>query len=231
VSHDTSILIIDDEKAIRRFLRIALESHNYRVIEAATAREGLLHAVNYLPEVILLDLGLPDQNGMEVLERLREWYSGAVLILSVRDEEAGIVGALDKGADDYVTKPFGMPELLARIRAAMRHRGQEQPETVFRSGRLKVELAARLVFIGEGEIHLTATEYELLRVLVKNAGRVMTHRQLLLEVWGPNYVERIQYLRVYAGHLREKIEEEPARPRILLTEPGVGYRLQVLEPE
>jgi two-component system KDP operon response regulator KdpE len=224
-AHPPVVLVIDDETQIRRLLRVALEAGGYRVFEAATGQAGLVEAAQRRPDVIVLDLGLPDMDGASVLKRLREWSQAPVLVLSVREGEDDKVGALDNGADDYMTKPFSTVELLARLRVARRHALPIPENSVFRSGRLEVDLAARKVTVKDQEIKLTPTEYSLLRLLVRNAGKVVTHRQLLKEVWGPNYSDQTHYLRVYVAHLREKIEADAARPELLLTEPGVGYRL------
>lgn len=218
-------LIIDDEVQIRRLLRVNLEANGYRVIEAATGQEGIIHAAQWRPEVVLLDLGLPDMDGVKVLKRLREWSRVPVVVLSVRDREEDKIAALDQGADDYVTKPFGTGELLARLRAAQRHIQPANELTVFRAGKLEVDLSARTVRLAGQEVRLTATEYQLLRLFVQHAGKVLTHRQILKEVWGPNCTEQTQYLRVYIAHLREKLEADPARPVLITTEPGIGYRM------
>jgi two-component system KDP operon response regulator KdpE len=223
------ILLIEDEPQMRRFLRAALGSHDYRLVEAGTAREGLAQAASRNPDVILLDLGLPDSDGLEVTRRLREWSSSPIIVISARGREQDKVAALDLGADDYLTKPFGVDELLARIRVALRHASLPAgtaPAPVFEAGDLKVDLANRQVFRGEAQVHLTPTEYKLLAVLVKHAGKLLTHRQLLREVWGSNFIAQTPYLRIYVMQLRQKIEGDPARPRLLLTEPGVGYRLR-----
>jgi len=223
--HKPAVLVIDDEVQIRRLLRVTLEANGYRVLEAATGSDGIVEAAQRRPDAIVLDLGLPDLDGVTVLKRLREWSRVPVLILTVRDAEDEKVAALDSGADDYVTKPFSTVELLARLRVALRH-AQPQPENaVFRSGDLEVDLSSRRVTVRGKEVKLTPTEYSFLRLLVRNAGRVVTQRQILTEVWGPNAVEQTHYLRVYAAHLREKLEADPARPELILTEPGVGYRL------
>lgn len=221
------ILVIEDEQPIRKFLRVSLEAHGYRMHEAATAAQGLQAAAAEPPDAVILDLGLPDQDGLAVLARLREWTSVPVIVLSARGREADKVLALDSGADDYLTKPFGVDELLARLRVALRHAQTttQADDAEFAVGELRVNLATRRVFVGAGEVHLTPTEYRLLTVLVRHAGKVVTHRQLLREVWGPDSVEENQYLRVYLGQLRRKIERDPTRPRYLLTELGVGYRL------
>jgi two-component system, OmpR family, KDP operon response regulator KdpE len=224
-AHKPTALIVDDETQIRRLLRVCLEANGYRVEEAASGQDGLTQAAQRRPEVVVLDLGLPDMDGVTVLKRLREWSRVPVVVLSVRDREEDKIAALDEGADDYVTKPFSTGELLARLRAALRH-AQPAPElTVFRSGPLEVDLTARVVRVQGQEVKLTATEYALLRLFVRHAGKVLTHRQILREVWGPNSLEQTHYLRVYIAHLREKLEDEPARPKLFLTEAGVGYRL------
>ena len=220
-----SVLIIDDEVQIRRLLRVNLEAQGYRVLEAATGQEGITQAAQWQPEVVILDLGLPDLDGVSVLKRLREWSRVPVVVLSVREREEDKVAALDAGADDYVTKPFSTGELLARLRVAQRHTQPAAAVSVFRSGQVEVDLAARRVRVKGQEVRLTATEYSLLRLFLQHAGKVLTHRHLLLEVWGPNAVEQTHYLRVYIAHLREKLEAEPSKPRLIVTEPGVGYRL------
>jgi two-component system KDP operon response regulator KdpE len=222
------VLIVDDEPQIRRFLRTSLGAHGYRVIEASDGREAIMLTASERPEVVLLDLGLPDMDGLEVIQRLREWSTVPIIVVSVRGQEAEKIAALDGGADDYVTKPFGMGELLARMRAALRHRLQAEVEApVFRSAGLSVDLGRRLVTIDGQEVKLTPKEYDLLRILVTHAGKVITHRQLLREVWGPAAVHETHYVRVYIGQLRQKLEPDPAQPRYLLTEPGVGYRLRL----
>ena len=217
-------LIIDDEVQIRRLLRVALENENYQVREAETGQQGLVEIANAKPAVILLDLGLPDIEGLEVLKRLREWSQAPVLVLSVRDDEAGKVAALDAGAEDYVTKPFSTPELLARLRAAQRKTRPEEEVSVFKHGDLVVDLTARVVSRAGREIKLTATEYALLRLFVRHPGRVLTHRYILREIWGPKSEEHRQYLRVYITHLRQKIEPDSTMPDVIKTEPGIGYR-------
>ncbi len=222
-------LVIDDEPQIRRLLRTLLEADGYRVAEAPTGEAGLAAAAQKPPEVVLLDLGLPDLDGIEVLRRLRAWTPVPVLILSVRDAEEQKVAALDAGADDYVTKPFASAELLARLRVMLRHAStpaQTTPSALFRSGPLQVDLAARLARVDGKEIKLTATEYALLALFIKHAGRVLTHRQILREVWGPRAEEHRQYLRVYVAHLRRKIEPGEGPPKLIVTESGVGYRLR-----
>jgi two-component system, OmpR family, KDP operon response regulator KdpE len=220
-------LVIDDEVQIRRLLRVVLESADYQVHEAETAAQGLTDAATRRPDVVLLDLGLPDSDGVKVLRRLREWSQVPVIILSVRDDEEGKVAALDAGADDYVTKPFSSAELLARLRAAQRKTRPEEEISRFKSGDLIVDLTARVVTRAGREVKLTATEYALLRLFVRHAGRVLTHRQILREIWGPKSEEHRQYLRVYVTHLRQKIERDPAAPELVKTEPGIGYRLEL----
>jgi two-component system KDP operon response regulator KdpE len=222
------VLVVDDELQIRRFLRISLEGRGYEVIEAANGHDALTRAAQARPDLILLDMGLPDMEGMEVLARLREWTKTPVLILSVRDSDQDKVGALDAGADDYVTKPFSTDELLARMRTALRHARTNPDEPVFTSGRLTVDLSRRIVTVEGNPVRLTPTEYALLRLMIQNAGRVLTHAQILRAVWGPEYVNETHYLRVYFAQLRQKLEADPSVPRLLLTEPGVGYRLAML---
>ena len=218
-------LIIDDEVQIRRLLRLTLEGNGYRVFEVATGQEGLLEAAQRKPDVVILDLGLPDLDGVTVLKRLREWSRVPVLILSVRDRDEEKIAALDHGADDYVTKPFSTGELLARLRVIQRRSLPLTEDAVFRTGDLEVDLARRVVILKGQEVKLTVTEYSLLKMFVRSAGKVLTHRQLLQEIWGANYVEQTHYLRVYMAHLREKLERDPSKPKLLITEPGVGYRL------
>ncbi|MEJ0089695.1 MAG: response regulator [Limisphaerales bacterium] len=220
----TVVLVIDDEPQIRRLLRVTLEANGYEVFDATTGQEGIVQAAQCRPEIILLDLGLPDLEGVEVLKRIREWSRVPVIILSVRDRENDKIAALDAGADDFVTKPFSSGELLARLRTTLR-RSQPQPaEAIFRTGNLEIDLANRLVKKKGAEVKLTPTEYALLRLLVAHAGKVLTHRQLLTEVWGPNAIEQTQYLRVHVAHLREKLEQDASRPEFIVTESGVGYR-------
>jgi two-component system KDP operon response regulator KdpE len=217
-------LIVDDEPQIRRLLRVVLEGENYQVHEAENGQQGLTEIANRRPAVILLDLGLPDMEGLELLQRLREWSEAPVLVLSVRDDEQSKVAALDSGAEDYVTKPFSTAELLARLRAAQRKTRPEEEVSIFKSGDLIVDLTARVVKCAGREIKLTATEYALLRLFVRHPGRVLTHRYILREIWGPKSEEHRQYLRVYVTHLRQKIEPDPAKPSLIRTEPGIGYR-------
>jgi two-component system KDP operon response regulator KdpE len=227
------LLLIEDESQMRRFLRITLQSQGYRLIEATTAKEGLLQAASRNPDVVLLDLGLPDLDGLEVTRRLREWTQTPIIIISAREQEQDKVKALDAGADDYLTKPFSAGELLARIRVSLRHALRQRAgrnEPVFLLNNLRVDLAQRQVFLDEREIHLTPIEYKLLTMLIRHAGKVITHRQLLTEVWGPAHADEVQYLRVYMTQLRHKLEADPARPRFLMNEPGIGYRLKY-DPE
>ena len=219
------VLVIDDEIQIRRLLRLTLEGAGYKIFDAATGQDGLTEAAHRRPDVVILDLGLPDMDGLEVLKRLREWSRVPVLVLSVRDGEEEIVSALDLGADDYMTKPFSAGELLARLRTAQRHSLKGEETKIFRSNQLEVDLVARIVKVNGTEVRLSATEYSLLRLFVQHAGKVLTHRQIMREVWGPNAVEQTHYLRVYMTHLREKLEPDASQPKLFLTEPGVGYRL------
>jgi two-component system, OmpR family, KDP operon response regulator KdpE len=226
---EVTVLLIEDEPEIRRFLRTTLPAHGFRLYEATTGKDGLTEAQARNPDLILLDLGLPDLEGSEVIRQVREWTATPIIVLSARDQEQVKVAALDLGADDYVTKPFGIDELLARMRAALRHASRSAAdvgEPVFTLGDLKVDLGRRQVFVSAKEIHLTPIEYKLLTTLIRYAGKVMTHRQLLKEVWGPLHVEEGHYLRVYMRQLRNKLERNPAHPRYLVTELGVGYRLR-----
>jgi two-component system, OmpR family, KDP operon response regulator KdpE len=222
-----TILIIEDEESIRRFLRVSLAASGYRLVESATGRDGLLQAATAQPDLIILDLGLPDMDGIDLTRQIREWSKVPIIIVSARGKEQDKVVALDAGADDYLTKPFGVGELLARLRVALRHRATTQTgdEPVFQNGDLKVDLARREVTLAGKPLHLTPNEYRLLSILVQHAGRVLTHRQLLKDVWGPGSSQETHYLRVYMNQLRQKIEADPAQPKFLLTEPGVGYRL------
>jgi two-component system KDP operon response regulator KdpE len=224
------ILVIEDEPQMQRFLRIVLQGQGYSFIEAQTGQEGLAQAATRSPDIILLDLGLPDIDGLEVTRRLREWSDIPIIVLSAREQEQDKIRALDAGADDYLTKPFGAGELLARIRVAVRHKVMRQAgqgEPVFILDNLRVDMSQRQVFLNEQEVHLTPIEYKLLTVLIQNAGKVVTHSQLLKEVWGPSYSKETQYLRVYMTQLRHKLELDPARPRFLINEPGIGYRLKI----
>ncbi|HMS84126.1 MAG TPA: response regulator [Nitrospira sp.] len=228
MSQEAAILLIEDEPEIRRFLRTTLPAHGFRLYEAMTGKDGLAEAKARNPDLILLDLGLPDLEGNEVIRRIREWTTTPIIVLSARDQEHAKVAALDLGADDYVTKPFGVQELLARVRTALRHAAQsaDTPDSVFVLGDLKVDLGRRQVFVSGKEVHLTPIEYRLLTTLIRYAGKVLTHRQLLKEVWGPLHVGEGHYLRVYMRQLRNKLEKTPAHPRYLVTELGVGYRLR-----
>ncbi len=219
-------LVIDDEPQIRRLLRVTLEANGYRVLDAATAQDGLAQTAQRKPDVVLLDLGLPDLDGLTVLRRIREWSRVPVVILSVRDQEDDKIAALDAGADDYVTKPFNSGELLARLRAALRHLQPAGTEAVVHLGHVVVDLAQRRVLKDGVEVKLTPIEYALFRLLVTHSGKVLTHRQLLIDVWGEKAVGQSHYLRVHIAHLREKLEANPSDPRLILTEPAVGYRLQ-----
>lgn len=225
MSDGPQVLVIDDELQIRRFLRISLEANGYGVHETSTGQDALVKAAQLRPDLIILDLGLPDMDGLDVLRRLREWTIIPVIILSVRDADRDKVTALDIGADDYLSKPFSVEELLARLRVAQRHAQPNPESSTFTAASLQVDLARRLVTVRGEPVKLTPTEYALLRLLIQHAGRVLTHRQILREVWGPEYVEETHYLRVYFAQLRQKIEDDPALPKIIVTEPGVGYRL------
>jgi two-component system KDP operon response regulator KdpE len=222
------VVLIEDEAQIRRFLRATLAGQGYRLFEATTGADGLVEVASRQPDVVIVDLGLPDMDGLEVIRRMREWTAVPVIVLSARGQERDKVTALDAGADDYVSKPFSAGELLARIRVALRHTAgasHEGSEAAFKVGELQVDLLRRHVIVRGSEVRLTPIEYKLLATLVKHAGKVLTHQQLLREVWGPSHDEQSHYVRVYMAHLRHKLEAEPARPRYLLTEPGVGYRL------
>jgi two-component system, OmpR family, KDP operon response regulator KdpE len=224
------VLVVDDEPQIRRFLSVSLGLHEYTVVEAQTGNEAIRLCTTAQPDLVILDLGLPDMDGREVLSRIREWSQVPVIVLSVRFDEQDKIDALDRGADDYVTKPFSMGELLARMRNALRHRaGATEESPLFSSGGLSVDLTRRVVTVEGDEIRLSRKEYEVLRTLVKHAGKVVTHQQLLREVWGPAHINETQYLRVYVGQLRQKIERDPTQPRYIMTEAGVGYRLRQLD--
>ena len=223
----TKVLIVDDEQAIRRFLRTSLSAHGYDVYEAARGEDAILQAVNVQPDLIVLDLGLPDTNGIEVTKHIREWAKTPIVVLSVQDQDTEKIAALDAGADDYLTKPFSVGELMARLRVALRHAYQSDPDPVFETHGLRVDLAARRVTRDDEEIQLTPTEYDLLRVLVQYAGRVLTHQQLLKEVRGAGYQTETHLLRVHMSNLRHKLEKDPTNPQYIATEPGVGYRLIV----
>lgn len=224
------IVVIEDDPAIRLFLRTGLGAHGFKIFEADSGRQGIVEAGVRKPDLIILDLGLPDMDGVDVIKTIREWSVMPIIILSARSTEQNKIDALDAGADDYLTKPFGLGEMLARIRVAMRHSvsspAQDQ-SGVFTSGALKVDLLKRQIFVGDREVHLTPIQYRLLSLLVKNAGKVLTHQYLLKEVWGPSYRDNQHYLRIYMSQLRQKLETDPTQPQYLLTESGVGYRLKV----
>lgn len=223
------ILLIEDEVSIRRFLKISLEGATYQVIEASSGSEGLSLAASHQPDAIILDIGLPDTTGFQLISKLREWFKRPIVVLTVQDQEEDKVKALDLGADDFLTKPFGVPELLARLRASLRRSQSEHEPSVpvFRSGQFEFDKAAHVAKMNGEEVHLTSTEYDLVAVLVKHAGKVVTHRMLLNAVWGPNSVEHVQYLRVYMGQIRKKLKTKEAQNEIISTEPGVGYRLLI----
>jgi two-component system KDP operon response regulator KdpE len=225
--HEPLVLLVEDEPPMRRFLRVSLTSHGFRLVEAASAREGLAMATSHNPEVILLDLGLPDGDGIELTKQVREWSRVPIIVISARGREDDKVSALDAGADDYVTKPFGVNELLARIRVALRHAQTAQTGVgpIIEVDILRIDLALRQVSVAGKEVHLTPIEYRVLALLAQHQGKVLTHRQLLHEVWGPGQVTQTHYLRVRMAELRKKLERDPARPKWLLNEPGVGYRL------
>jgi two-component system KDP operon response regulator KdpE len=224
------VVVIEDDPPIRRFLRTGLSTHGFEVHEADCGQRGLVEAGVRKPDLIILDLGLPDMDGVEVVKLIREWSAMPIIILSARSAEQSKIEALDAGADDYLTKPFGLGELLARTRVALRHWfkvPEENPSGVFTSGNLKVDLLNRWVHVGDKEVHLTPIQYRLLSVLVQNAGKVLTQHQILKDVWGPSHTESSHYLRIYMSQLRQKLEEDPAQPKYLLTESGVGYRLKI----
>lgn len=228
MSNEVKILVIDDEPQIRKLLKIGLESQGYKIIEADSGKIGLAVAALNKPELIILDLGLPDEDGIEILKQLREWSKIPVIILSVRGDETDKIDALDNGADDYVTKPFSIGELSARIRAALRHAEPEMSDPVFVNGSLKVDLSARIVMLGNETIKLTATEYSIIKLFVENAGKVLTHKLLMREIWGAAFVEDTQYLRVYIANIRKKIEVDPSNPKYITTESGIGYRMNLI---
>ncbi len=226
------VLVVEDEMPIRRFLRTALEGQGFKLLEASTGNQGLTMAASDTPDIILLDLGLPDIDGLELIKRVREWTTTPIIVISARGRDDDKVEALDAGADDYLTKPFSVDELTARMRVAIRHLNQSRggkAEPVVQTGELRVDLARRMVWRGETEIHLTPIEFKLLAILVRHSGKVLTHRQLLKEAWGHASEEQAHYLRNYIHHLRHKLEADPARPVYLRTEPGVGYRLSYKE--
>jgi two-component system, OmpR family, KDP operon response regulator KdpE len=226
VKEGVRVLVVDDEQAIRRFLRAALDAHGYVVSDAAGGEEAIRAVIANRPDVVILDLGLPDLEGTEVTRRLREWSTIPIIILSVREQEADKIAALDAGADDYLTKPFGIGELMARMRVVLRRVAETETSASFQIGDLVVDLARRRVTVRGEEISLTPTEYDLLRLLVQHAGKVLIHRQLLRQVWGTEYESGLHLLRVNISNLRRKLESDPTRPRYILTEPGVGYRLR-----
>lgn len=223
----TTIVIIEDEKEISRFLRIALENDKMRVVEAPTLQRGLLEAATRKPDLVILDLGLPDGDGLTFIREFRQWSQRPVIVLSARSDEQDKIAALDAGADDYLSKPFGIGELQARLRAALRRTFSDTQDPLYTFSDVQVDLAARRITRAGQELHLTPTEFRLLTVLLNNHGKVLTQRQLLLQVWGPNASEHSHYLRIYMGHLRQKLETDPARPRHLLTETGIGYRFML----
>ena len=223
------VLVVDDELAIRRFLRTSLQGHGYVVFEAQTGEDALIEVVGKRPDLVILDIGLPDLDGVEVTRRLREWSDLPILILSVHDQERDKIAALDAGADDYLTKPFGVGELMARMRVAIRRTSPQTVEPVFVTGNLKLDFSNRFVYVDGEEVALTPTEYDLLRILALDAGKVLTHRQIFMALWGENYQTEAHLLRVNISNLRKKIEPDSSRPTYIITEPGVGYRLRVLE--
>ncbi|MES2575697.1 MAG: response regulator [Bacteroidota bacterium] len=224
MNNQAEILVIDDEIQIRKLLEITLDSNGYKTFFAVNAKEGLLAAANHQPDLIILDLGLPDEDGQVVLKRLREWYKNPIIILTVKNAEEEIVKALDNGANDYLTKPFRTQELLARIRTALRNLVQKDNDPIVQFGEVSIDFTSRIVKLKDEILKLTVTEYNLLSILVKNEGRVLTHHYLLKEVWGNSYSDQTQYLRVFVAQLRKKIEEDPNRPKFIITESGVGYR-------
>lgn len=223
-----TVLIVEDEKEIRRFLRTALEDESLRVYDAQTLQRGLIEAATRKPDLVILDLGLPDGDGIDFIRDFRQWSQTPVIVLSARSDEEAKIAALDAGADDYLSKPFGIGELQARLRVALRrHASLAQPDPVYQFSTITVDLTARRITRGGEEIHLTPIEFRLLAILLNNHGKVLTQRQLLNQVWGPNAVEHSHYLRIYMGHLRQKLENDPARPAHLLTETGIGYRFML----
>lgn len=219
------ILIIDDEPQIRKFLRISLNAHGYGITEAGRGEDGIKKCALESPSLVILDLGLPDIDGLQVVRRIREWSQVPIVVLSVRASEQDKIAALDYGANDYVTKPFGIGELLARVRAALRHKERTHDASEISIGDLRIDFAARKVMLGSSEIRLTRKEFDILRMLAQNAGRIVTHQQMLRTIWGPAQVDDTHYLRIYVGHLRQKLGDDPANPRFIENEPGVGYRL------
>lgn len=228
-NHQAAILVVEDDSQIRQFLKVGLESNGFGYLESVQGKSGLAEVATRNPALVILDLGLPDMDGLEFLKTLREWSNVPVIVLTARGNEQDKIKALDGGADDYLTKPFGVGELLARIRVALRHASQResgQDLPIFETGQLKVDFVKRLVFLGDREVHLTPTEYKILALLAHHAGKVLTQRHILTEVWGAAYADRGDYLRVHMHQLRHKIESSPARPQWLINEPGVGYRLK-----
>ncbi len=225
------ILIIDDENQIRKILKIALEARGYKIIEATNGNEGVVNAATNHPELIILDLGLPDKDGISVLKDIREWSQIPIIILTVRNAEEDIINALNSGADDYLTKPFNTGELIARINANLRRSAQIQNNSIFINGPLTIDLVSHIASNNDQEIKLTATEYSLLVLFAKNIGKVLTHKFILKEIWGPSYIDQSQYLRVFVGQLRKKIEEDPSNPKMIVTESGVGYRMVLVKEE
>jgi len=223
------ILVVDDERAIRRFLRTSLQAYGYTIYEANSGEEALIEMVAKRPDLVILDIGLPGKNGVEITKELREWSNVPILILSVQDQEKDKIAALDAGADDYLTKPFGLGELMARMRVALRHANKQSNEPIFETGDLRLDMANRIVTLKECEIALTPTEYDLLRILVQEAGKVLTHRQIIHSLWSDFYQSETHLLRVNISNLRKKIEPDPSRPIYIITEPGVGYRLKVID--
>ena len=223
------VLVVEDDRRMRKYLRATLADQRFRVVDAENGSQGLVQASGHNPDLVILDYGLPDFDGIQVTTKLREWTAAPILMLSARDEEYDKVAALDAGANDYLTKPFGTGELLARIRVWLRHTQRataDSLDSILAVGELRIDFARRLAFVGDREVRLTPTQYKLFGTMMRNAGKVLTHEQILFTVWGPAYTRETQYLRVYMGQLRQKLESDPARPRYLVTEPGVGYRLR-----
>lgn len=226
------ILIVDDEPQIRRFLRASLTAHDYQVVEAEDGKSAVRTCTVELPDLVILDLGLPDVDGLDVISQMREWSQVPIIVLSIRGDESDKVDALDRGANDFVTKPFGMAELMARMRVILRQSGgaEQGGDPVIKAGDIEVDLSKRLVTVNGSPVRLSRKEYDLLRILISHPDKVITHQQILTEVWGPGYVEETQYLRVYIGHLRQKLENDASEPKHFLTEPGVGYKFQSDQP-
>jgi two-component system KDP operon response regulator KdpE len=227
MNHKANILVVDDERQIRKLLEVTLESAGYQVFEASAGKEGLIQAAMHPPDLIILDLGLPDEDGQVILTKLREWYMSPIIILSVRDSEEEIIRALDNGANDYLVKPFRTGELLARIRNALRQVMDAENSSLISSGPLVIDLAARKATINDSIIKLTSTEYSLLTLLARNHDKVLTHQYILKEIWGPGYIEQTQYLRVFIAQIRRKIEDDPDSPKLITTESGIGYRFNI----